>query len=86
MKQQGDMGVAAAGDMQFLDPSWWVPLEPYLKCEEENCEILLPLFVRWNPAIDQEVHAANTSKWEWAGLKCPNGHPIRKPDRTLYAE
>jgi hypothetical protein len=76
---------AAVGDMQFLSPLWWVPHGPLLKCEEETCESLLPLFVRWNPATTSEELASETAKWKWDDLKCPRGHAIRKQDYTLYA-
>jgi hypothetical protein len=85
MKQRGDVKVATVGGMQFLSPSWWVQHGPQLKCEEETCESLLPLFVRWNPATTLEALADETARWKWDNLKCPQGHPILKPDYDIYA-
>jgi hypothetical protein len=57
----------------------------WLTCEEETCEIHLPLLETWNQITTPEriakQHEANAEalKKGWTDLLCPKGHPVLFP-------
>jgi hypothetical protein len=51
-----------------------------LECGEASCESRLPLFAYWNPSIGAEERSADTLRWRWEHLKCPDGHAVPRPE------
>jgi len=51
----------------------------WLKCDEETCHILLPVFAQWNSATSEEERRGDIATWLWDGLHCPAGHSISAP-------
>jgi len=57
----------------------------WLRCEEETCEIRLPLIETWSqattvePQADQREANAVGLRTGWTDLFCPNRHPIPFP-------
>jgi len=58
----------------------WLSLEPWLECEEQPCEALLPLFVEWGVVTSEEERGADIKTWKWGQVHCPAGHTIARPD------
>jgi hypothetical protein len=51
----------------------------WLKCGEEGCQSLVPLFARWSDSISVKEKNDNLEKMKWGDVRCYEGHPIRNP-------
>jgi hypothetical protein len=51
----------------------------WLKCEDKDCQLRLPLFVTWYGTISKEDGLKMAQEWIWTDLKCVAGHSIPKP-------
>jgi hypothetical protein len=66
------------GEASNPTPAWDVP-EPWLRCGEETCELLQPLFVDLTPATDGETKRAILRLLKWGDVVCLRGHTVPKP-------
>ena len=66
-----------------LDPSSMWRNVGWLRCEDEACELRLPLFAPVNRYISTEERIEAAKAWMWDGLHCPAGHPIQKPQSVF---
>jgi hypothetical protein len=51
-----------------------------LRCEESTCSSALPLFISTERALTTGAAQELAKRWDWEGLKCASGHPVRKPE------
>lgn len=63
--------VPAAGTTSLVD---------LLHCEEATCASALPLFISSERALTTGAAQELAKNWDWEGLKCASGHPVRKPE------
>jgi hypothetical protein len=64
---------------EHISPSLWEDIES-LKCVEESCQALVPLFVEWNGATTYSERCNQMRVWRWTHpLTCAEGHHVPKP-------